>query len=179
MELNYLEPKLYWIANSSPGRLAISARPRGGDWLEDEIAGWRKQGIDIVVSLLTPSENEELDLKDESGFSKAKGIRFVSFPIEDRGVPPSSAKVEQLVAQLGSEIQQGKNIAVHCRQGIGRSSLVSAALLISAGEDVEQALKAISKARGLEVPETVEQRRWLEQFARTHVSTAGLTRHTR
>jgi protein-tyrosine phosphatase len=173
-----LDPKLYWIANSSPGRLAISARPRGGDWLEDEIAGWRKPGVDVVVSLLTPSENEELDLKDEAGFSQTKGIRFFSFPIEDRGVPPTSAKVEQLVTQLGSELQQGKNVAVHCRQGIGRSSLISAALLISAGEDIEQTLKAISKARDLEAPETIEQRTWLDQFAKTHAATS-LARHSR
>jgi protein-tyrosine phosphatase len=130
---------------------------------------WRKQGVDVVISLLTSSENEEFDLKDEAKFSEARNIRFFSFPIEDRGVPPSSAKVEQLVAQVVSEIQQGKNVAIHCRQGIGRSSLLSAALLISAGEDVEQALAAISKARGLEVPETVEQRKWLDQFAKTHV----------
>ena len=172
-----MNPNLYWIANSSPGRLAISARPRGGDWLEDEIEGWRKQGIDVVVSLLTPSENEELGLKDEASFSKAKGIRFVSFPIEDLGIPPSSPKLEQLVAQLASEIQQGKNVAVHCRQGIGRSSLVAAALLISAGEDIEQAIKEISKARGLEVPETAAQRTWLDQFAKAHASTS-LARHS-
>ncbi len=72
--------------------------------------------------------------------------------------------------KLGSEIQQGKKVAVHCRQGIGRSSLISAALLISAGEDIEQALKAITKARGLEVPETAEQRKWLDQFAKTHAA---------
>ena len=167
-----MNPKLYWIENLAPGRLAISARPRGGDWLEDEIEGWRKQGVDVVVSLLTPSENDELGLKDEARFSKTKDIRFFSFPIEDRSVPPSSAKVEQLVGQLGSEIQQGKKIAVHCRQGIGRSSLISAALLISSGEDVEQALKAISQARGMEVPETSEQRKWLDQFAKTHAATS-------
>lgn len=167
-----MSPKLYWIENTSPARLAISARPRGGDWLEDEIEGWRKQGVDIVVSLLTPSENEELDLENEARYVRAKDIRFFSFPIEDRGVPPSSAKVEQLAAQLGSEIQQGKKVAVHCRQGIGRSSLISAALLISSGEDVEQALKAISNARGLEVPETAEQRKWLDQFAKTHSATS-------
>jgi protein-tyrosine phosphatase len=167
-----LNPKLYWIENSAPGRLAISARPRGGDWLEDEIEGWRKQGIDVVVSLLTQSENEELNLDDEARLSKAKDIQFLSFPIEDRGVPSSSAKVEQLVAQLSPEIQRGKKVAVHCRQGIGRSSLISAALLITSGEDIDQALRAISKARGLEVPETAEQRKWLDQFAKTHSATS-------
>jgi protein-tyrosine phosphatase len=173
-----LDPKLYWIANSSPGRLAISARPRGGDWLKDDLEGWRKQGIDVVVSLLTPSENEELDLKEEARFSEAKGIRFLSLPIEDRGVPHSSVEVEALVSQVAAELQKGKNVAIHCRQGIGRSSLVSAALLLSAGEDIEPTLKAISKARGLGVPETVEQRRWLERFAKAHASTS-LARHSR
>jgi len=173
-----LNPKLYWITNASPGQLAISARPRGGDWLEDEIDGWRKQGVDVVVSLLTPSETAELNLKNEGGISKARGIRFLSFPIEDRGVPPSSAMVEHLVAQLVSELQQGRNVAVHCRQGIGRSSLITAALLISAGEDLREALQAVGKARGLEVPETIKQRRWLDEFARNHTS-AAMARHSR
>ena len=170
MDSNHLNPKLYWLPDLAPGRLAISARPRGGDWLDDEIEGWRKQGIDVVVSLLTPSENEELGLKDEGRSSNAKGVRFISFPIEDRRTPPSSAKVQELVTQLGSEIQQGKGVAIHCRQGIGRSSLVSAAVLLFAGEDVDQALSSIRNARGLEVPETVEQRKWLEQFAKSHES---------
>jgi protein-tyrosine phosphatase len=168
--MNHFTPKLYWIETPAAGRLAISARPRGGDWLEDEIEGWREQGIDVVVSLLTASENAELELKDEGQFSKARDLRFVSFPIEDRNVPKSAAKLQELAAQINSEIQQGKNVAVHCRQGIGRSSLVSAAVLVAAGEDLDKALKSISDARGLEVPETSEQRRWLEQFAKTHES---------
>lgn len=168
--MNHFNPKLYWIEGPTRGRLAISTRPRGGDWLEDEVDGWREQGLDVVVSLLTAAESEELGLKDEGQFSKAKGLRFVSFPIEDRNVPRSMAKLQELASQLGSAIQQGKNVAVHCRQGIGRSSLVSAAVLLSVGEDLDQALTSIRNARGLDVPETVEQRSWLEQFAKTHES---------
>jgi len=165
-----LNPKLYWIKSPFQGRLAISARPRGGDWLENEIAGWRGQGIDAVVSLLTPSENDELDLKEEPRLAGANGIQFFSLPVEDRQVPKAASKLEALVSQLVAELQSGNSVAIHCRQGIGRSSLLSAALLISAGEDVEQALAAISKSRGLEVPETSEQRSWLQQFARAHAS---------
>ena len=75
-----MAPKLYWLTNSPSGRLAISARPRGGDWLEDEVEGWRKEGVDVVVSLLTESENEELDLTREATVVREKGIRFSSFP---------------------------------------------------------------------------------------------------
>jgi protein-tyrosine phosphatase len=80
-----------------------------------------------------------------------------------------------LAAQLGSEIQQGKKVAVHCRQGIGRSSLVSAAVLVLIGEDLDQALSSIRNARGLDVPETLEQRKWLDQFSKSHES-EGLAR---
>ena len=170
-----MNPKLYWIETPAGRRLAISVRPRGDDWLEDEIEGWRKQGVDVVVSLLTASENDELGLKDEGQFSSAKGLRFVSFPIEDRNVPRSAAKLQQLAAQLGSEIEQSKNVVIHCRQGIGRSSLVTAAVLLLIGEDLDQALSSIRDARGLEVPETIEQRSWLEQFAKTNQS-EGLAR---
>jgi len=150
------------------GRLAISARPRGNDWLGDELAGLRQQGIDVLVSLLTETENKELGLEREHAIATQKGLRFYSFPIEDRGVPASLSKAETLVAQLSSEMRHGKNVAVHCRQGIGRSGLLSAAILINAGEGLEQSLEAISKARGTDVPETSEQRNWLNQFEKAH-----------
>jgi protein-tyrosine phosphatase len=171
-------PKLYWIDVSPGGRLAISARPRGGDWLEDEIEGWRKEGVNVVVSLLTKAENEELDLATEASLTMRKGIEFHSFPIEDRGVPKSSASVEKLVEQLSGEIHDGKSVVIHCRQGVGRSSLILAAVMVAAGEDLRQALSQISQARGVEVPETIEQRNWLSQFSKAHAST-GLARHTR
>jgi len=172
-----LNPKVYWLTKSFPRQLGISSRPRGGDWLEDEVEGWRKQGVDVVVSLLTKSENEELGLEREAGIVIEKGIQFYSLPIEDRGVPTSVSSMENFIAQLSSQIQQGKKIAIHCRQGIGRSSLVSAALLIHAGENLEQSLKTIREARGVDVPETSEQRDWLNQFAKAHVPDLARQHH--
>ena len=49
----------YPIAGSWPGRLVILARPRGGDWLEDEVRNWAELGLDAVVSLLTADETAE------------------------------------------------------------------------------------------------------------------------
>ena len=36
------------------GKLALAARPRGDDWLEDEIAGWRREGVDTVFPCSLP-----------------------------------------------------------------------------------------------------------------------------
>jgi len=52
-------------------------------------------------------------------------------------------------------------VALHCRQSIGRSALVAIAILASSGLDPERAIEIVSSARGLAVPETGEQRKWI------------------
>jgi protein-tyrosine phosphatase len=160
-----MNPKLYWIGGPWPGRLAISARPRGGDWLEDEVSGWRRAGVDAVVSLLTPPENKDLQLAEESKLAQAHGLSFVSLPIEDRGVPPSWEDASRAITKATEMLQQGKNVAVHCRQGIGRSGILAAAILIKSGSTPGDALTQISGARGLTVPETSEQMAWIQEFS--------------
>jgi len=61
-----MKAQVYWIKGPWPRHLAILARPQGEDWLSDEIQSWRVSGIDIVVSLLTESENSQLGLADEA-----------------------------------------------------------------------------------------------------------------
>ena len=88
-----MRSNIYWIETPGRLRLAIMARPRAGDWLAEEIAGWKAEGIDLVVSLLEGNEVSELELKDEQPLCAASGIEFINFPIADRGVPnPDKAR---------------------------------------------------------------------------------------
>ena len=160
-----MRTELYWIDGLPFGRLAIMPRPRGSDWLEDEIRAWRQSGVDVVVSLLTPDEQAELSLREEPDLCRANDIAFVSFPILDRSVPPSSEAFAGLVADLAGRLAGGKGVAVHCRQGIGRAALVVIGVLSAAGVDVEAAIERVGAARGRTVPETPEQRRWVADFA--------------
>lgn len=156
---------LYWIETPFPGKLAVSPRPRGGDWLEDEIKAWQRAGIHTVTSLLTPDEVEDLDLSAEAHLSNDHSLCFHSFPILDRSVPFSQADVVSLIQALREDLEAGHNVVIHCRQGIGRSGLIAAALLIAGGIDPEEALRRISQARGVPVPETPEQRAWVIRLA--------------
>lgn len=156
-----MRAEVYWVSGPWPGRLGIVPRPRGGDWLADEVHSWRDSGLDVVTSLLTPEEVPELGLQEEAERSRAEGLEFHAFPIPDRGVPSSRAEMARLVKDLETALRSGKNVAVHCRQGIGRSSLVVASLLASAGEDPDEAFRRIEKARGTSVPDTDEQRAWV------------------
>lgn len=156
---------LYWIDGPWNGRLAIAARPRGGDWLEDEVRSWRQAGLDMIVSLLTPLEVAEFDLGGEGQACRKHGVEFLSIPIPDRGVPGSRKPVLTLAHTLAERLEAGKRVAVHCRQGIGRSALLAACLLVIAGEDPETAFRRIRVARGCPVPDTPEQQEWVKALA--------------
>ena len=157
--------KLYWLDEKWPGRVAMAARPRGGDWLRDEIADWKRSGINTVLSLLEPAEEKDLDLRDEQAEVQRLGLEFLSFAIPDRDVPRSEEKLAQALEKVDRALSNGKNVLVHCRQGVGRSGLVAACLLVRKGMSPGAAVEKISAARGVAVPETELQREWIDHFA--------------
>jgi protein tyrosine/serine phosphatase len=161
-----MKPSIYWIPGPWAGRLAILARPRGNDWLSDEVVGWHDAGVRVVVSLLTQTEESELGLEEESHLLDASRLRFINFPIEDYGVPSSIKALRVLIDELEELLNQGYNVGIHCRAGIGRSSLVAACLLVNRGQDVNGSFQQITNSRGVAVPDTIAQRDWVGDFAR-------------
>jgi protein-tyrosine phosphatase len=155
----------YWLNLPTPAKLAIVPRPRGGDWLDDEIRNLRRDGIDVLVSLLTTEEAEELAITGEAAACNAGGIEYRNFPIPDRNTPASTQAFRAFIQELHSLRLQGKNIGAHCRAGIGRSSLLLASLLCAEGYSAEAAFDLISEARQLRVPDTPEQVEWVRIFA--------------
>lgn len=160
-----MAPDLFWIPTDTPGRLAIAARPRGGDWLSDEVAGWRRVGVDAVVSMLTLAEEAELGLTEEGAACEAAGIEFAALPVPDRDTPSGDDGFGEVVADAAEAVRGGATVAVHCRQGIGRSAVFAVAVLKALGADTDDAVRAVSAARGRPVPETPEQLAWLRRFA--------------
>ena len=166
-----MRTKVFWVAGPWRGRLGILSRPRGGDWLGDETRAWREAGVDVVVSLLEPEEAAQLVLEEEAAAAAASGVAFRPFPIPDRGVPTSKESVAELASEVIDALEEGRSVAVHCRQGIGRSGLIVGGILVASGIEPVTALKTIAESRGLEVPETEEQRQWLKAFASWLAST--------
>jgi protein-tyrosine phosphatase len=154
----------YWIDVESC-RLAILPRPRGYDWLSDDIAAAHRAGVDVVVSALTQAEGHELGLSEEARCCQASAIEFLSFPIEDRSLPDSEGRLDTFLDSLDERVKQGKSIAIHCRAGIGRSSMLCACLLVRQGLSPGTSFQKIQEARGCPVPDTEEQRKWVESFA--------------
>ena len=146
--------------------MALMPRPRGGEWLGEEVCGWREAGVGLVVSLLEPAEVRELDLQAEPSLCSTEAIEFLSFPMPDRGTPASVREFSRFLSVVHGEVLKGKAIAIHCRAGIGRTGLVSGCLLHLLGVPYSDIFHVLSRSRGLAVPDTSAQVEWVERYTR-------------
>jgi len=67
--------------------------------------------------------------------------------------------------EINGDLASGKNAVVHCRQGVGRSGLMAACLLVARGKEPGAAVVELDRAREITVPETAEQRSWIDLYA--------------
>jgi protein-tyrosine phosphatase len=155
---------IFWVQDGQPPRVAIVPRPRGLDWLRDDLAALKAGGLDILVSFLPAYEAEELGLSEEAQIAAEAGLEFIAYPILDRTVPVDLPDFRTLVSRLAAEVRAGRRVGAHCRGSIGRSTVLIAALMIALGADAETALAQIERARGFQVPDTPEQRAWILAF---------------
>jgi protein-tyrosine phosphatase len=123
------------------------------------------------VSLLEAGEVEELGLHQEAGLCHDLDMEFIAFPVPDGGVPASTRETMALAEAVVARLDEGKAVAVHCRAGIGRSSLIAACVLVLLGFAPGTAFDLIGNARGVKVPDTEGQRDWVDMFRES--ATAG------
>ena len=147
---------LYEIPTGGFGRLATMARPAGDAWLADEMAELARVGVTDLVSHLVEDEAFRLGLADEENAAAEAGLRFHWFPVAD-GALPEQPEFDAFIDTLVPIVLAGGFLVVHCRGGIGRSSITAAAILIRLGLNPGDAIKAIAAARGFPVPDTMEQ----------------------
>lgn len=63
---------------------------------------------------------------------------------------------------LTSKIDNNHSVVIHCRMGIGRSSIIAASVLLKYKLKAQDIIETICSIRGLKVPDTDEQLLWLK-----------------
>jgi protein-tyrosine phosphatase len=155
---------VFWIEGEASARLAVVLMPRAEDWLEDDLQYYSTSGINTLVSLLDPREAAWLGLGHEDALARAAGMEFLNYPIPDGRVPGDIEDFRNFVSGLADRLLAGHRIGVHCRGSIGRSTVTAACTLIHMGWEPDVAIEAIRRARGCEVPDTEEQRKWILKY---------------
>jgi protein-tyrosine phosphatase len=158
--------EIFWIKSQlpPPPPLAVVLRPRGDEWLEEELLQMKQGGIQTLVSLLEEDEAAWLGLEEEGPVAEQIGMQFLSYPIPDVHLPPHPDSFGTFVAGLADRLRAGIRVGIHCRGSIGRATVTAACTLIHLGWEPKTALEAIAAARGLAVPDSQEQEDWILSY---------------
>ncbi|EDN71887.1 hypothetical protein BGS_1158 [Beggiatoa sp. SS] len=92
------------------------------------------------------------------------GLNYFLFP-PGIGQSPPYCQPQKLSPIFVTEITRGKKVAINCRMAMGCSALMVSSILVCSGIAPVTAYQMVTKSRGLAVPDTQEQKRWLDRFA--------------
>jgi protein-tyrosine phosphatase len=153
-------PEIFWVDANIPGRVGVAMRPRGGNYLADDMPLFKAAGVDVLVSALGEREVRENWLSDCGSHASAAGIEFVHFPIPNLLTPPYETAMP-VIGSLAERVARGQGLATHCFAGIGRSTTIAASILVVLGLDPEDAWERIRAVRGVQLPDTKAQYEWV------------------
>ncbi len=150
---------IFWIDELENGILGMMPHPKGGDLLEKEIKFLKSQNVNCVLCLIENKEKKELRIEKEAYFCKQEKIDFIDFPIKDFGLPNKEDYLK-IINKITKRLLKNEKIVVHCRMGIGRTSIVTAGILVKNGLNKNTIFDFLSKKRNLKVPDTQKQKDW-------------------
>ena len=117
-------------------------------------------------STVSISKAKEIGVQDEAGAASRAGVEFWRFPIADRDVPADEGAAVAFARKAWARVSANGSVVIHCRMGIGRSSVMAALALVVGGVPVVRAWQQLSMAREMVVPDTFEQKAWVDRVAK-------------
>jgi protein tyrosine phosphatase (PTP) superfamily phosphohydrolase (DUF442 family) len=137
----------------------------GGRILPADIHRLAAAGVTRVVD--TRSEH-----KDDEAALAAAGIGLLYLPTPDT-YPLSLDELEAGSRWVNQQIVQGQRVLIHCEHGVGRSVLLTAAVLVARGMSADQAMALIMRKRWQAAPNHRQMRRLQEFEVVTHGAQAA------
>ena len=166
----------------TPGRLGMTFAPGmwagsvGGRWERNLAADMRaleeEYETNVLVSLMEDHEYRGYQIPELLERDKFGDIEILRLAIKDMGVPQEaeSERFQAFVRDVVQRLEQGQNVVVHCRGGLGRTGTLAACVLVALGRHTaDEAIAAVREARKGTV-QTREQEdfvRLFEEMART------------
>jgi protein-tyrosine phosphatase len=152
-------PPLIELPFGLPGRVFRSPMPfRAGDTQGEVFRQYMEQQVSVVVVLVDDAECLARSSRPLRQFYESNGLEVIHLPIPDFDVPTQEALAAAVEAAQACA-SAGKNVAVHCYAGYGRTGMFLACMArrvlgMSAYEAIEWVRSFVPTA--IEVPEQVD-----------------------
>jgi protein-tyrosine phosphatase len=144
----------------TPGRLGMTFAPgmqttgMQGRWERDLAADMQeleeKHETNVLVSLMEDHEYHGYRIPELLERDSFGSVEILRFAIEDMGVPreAESERFKGFMQDVVGRLEQGQNVVVHCRGGLGRTGTVAACVLVALGHhSSDEAIGAVREAR--------------------------------
>ncbi len=157
-----------------PGKHGPSTRYPGRVYRRElgaDLAALTAHGVRRLILLIDDAELRRWG--DSAVVNKAAvaGIEILRHPMPDGGVPTSLGEMDAILdeARIG---RAAGNVAVACMGGVGRTGMVAACALVSAGMAPADAIAHVRRIRHPEAVETAAQAAFVVAYA-DHVEASG------
>lgn len=138
--------KIKWVTSE----IAVGRAPESGRALETV----QKAGIDVILNLCA-------ECGDLHELERQAGFTVYWLPIFD-ALAPEFDELDEAVAWLADQLDQGKKVLIHCRFGVGRSGTVIAAYLLKRGKSMSQVNEILKKSPA--TPTSKDQQRFIRDY---------------
>lgn len=146
------------------GKLFVSPMPYGPyDPFNQLIRKYRRHRVSLAVVLVTQEEMERKSKRNLFELYRHEGIEIRHTPMKDM-TAPSLPIIQNLMPDLVHRLNLGKNIAVHCNAGVGRTGVVAGCLVRELeGLDGGAAIQFITEHMMIQM--TDEQKRFVRNWS--------------
>lgn len=143
-------------------KLCISMTPgkKNNKWnrdIEDDIKHIYSEKIDVIVCLLEWSEMKTMNIIDYPKKVKNTGITFYHLPVKDLDCPHDN-DLKLIVETILKYLLSGKNVLVHCKEGLGRSGVIVACCLCNFGFSGDESINMVRKQRKGAIQNTCQEK---------------------
>lgn len=106
-------------------------------------------GASALLTLMPTEELTQNEVENLPGQCQQRDIEWFHLPVEDDQAPGDRFQAawdvnRERIKQL---LTEGKNIAIHCKGGSGRTGLIAAQLLIECGVPLREAISDVQALR--------------------------------
>ena len=117
--------------------------------LDQDLAAIKNWGAAALVTLVEDYELEILCVEQLPQKAQAMGLEWHHLPIMNRDAPYPEFEEKWVVSgqRLREQLRKGQRIVLHCKNGLGRTGMIAARLLVELGESPDSAIKRVRAAR--------------------------------